>query len=600
MSIEQLNRTLQRTTGQLAHTQDLRAFLGHILHEMVLLVGARYAHLLTFDAAEETLAYAAGADPEGYHLDPREDEPEFFKTRFAAAQLPVFGWSRGLHREAVLSRDAGEAPPHPELAAWFRAHGIEEALALALLAGDEPVGLVGLAFQSAPALSPGQRELFHALANQAALAIRMAALAEQAREAALARERERAAEERAATMIRQAEALARANAATRTTLARLAERPDLQSFLGHVLREVAARLNVPVSSLWFYDLEHRQAELHLVYSDERVIPGREFDHPNAGAPAVYPPGNAFWHTLTVLREPRLIRGVQDNEDLPPEQRTYFQQREVQGLLAVPLVYGEKAIGMISVCLTREECPSPEDLELVQTLANQATLAVELGRLGEAAMQAAVAEDRNRLAREIHDSLAQAFTGIALHLGGAERLLDATHEDLRTHLLLARELAREGLAEARRSVRALRPLALDSVSLPEALTQLAARTSRTLSREVEVEIRGEPAPLPPEVEDHVLRIAQEALANVAQHAAPQRVRVVLEYGPEVVRLVVADDGQGFDLNSGITRGFGLVSMRERAARIGAELTISSEPGKGTTLDLGLDRRQLQLPAGGGDR
>jgi PAS domain S-box-containing protein len=198
--------------------------------------------------------------------------------------------------------------------------------------------------------------------------------------------------------------------------------------------------------------------------------------------------------------------------------------------------------------------------------------------------ASILEERNRMAREIHDTLAQAFTGILAQVGAANQVLTDDVEATGAHLNLIKELARTGLTEARRSVVALRPQLLESGNLQSALHRLIAQI-RTAAMDTTLyyEIEGTVYSLPTEVENNLLRMGQEALTNAIKHANADEIRVELVYDRDQVCLRVKDNGQGFGVGSiPFSEGFGLLGMSERAERIGAQLTIRSQPGQGTEI------------------
>ncbi|NOT54178.1 MAG: sensor histidine kinase [Deltaproteobacteria bacterium] len=205
------------------------------------------------------------------------------------------------------------------------------------------------------------------------------------------------------------------------------------------------------------------------------------------------------------------------------------------------------------------------------------------QLAEQRQQTAILAERNRLAREIHDTLSQGFTGIVIQLETAEDVLEHNPEDLDSvlaHLSLARTLARASLAEARRSVWELRPHALAHQPLTEAITTEVTRITDGTTLTAMVVLSGAPRPVPADIEDHLLRISQEAITNVLQHARARTVRVTLSFTPASVCLRIEDDGRGATGNGIERKGFGLISMRERAERIRGHLTISKSPGHGT--------------------
>lgn len=204
--------------------------------------------------------------------------------------------------------------------------------------------------------------------------------------------------------------------------------------------------------------------------------------------------------------------------------------------------------------------------------------------------ASILEERNRMAREIHDTLAQAFTGILAQVGAAKQVLTDDLEATQAHLDLIKELARTGLIEARRSVVALRPQLLEEGSLQSALHRLVTQT-RTAAMDTTLyyEVEGTVYALPTEVENNLLRIGQEALTNAIRHAHADEIRVELVYDRDRFCLRVQDNGQGFGVGSiPSSEGFGLLGMSERVERIGAQLTISSQPGQGTEIIVTVNR------------
>jgi len=201
------------------------------------------------------------------------------------------------------------------------------------------------------------------------------------------------------------------------------------------------------------------------------------------------------------------------------------------------------------------------------------------RLLETQVGAIVAE-RTRFAREIHDTLAQGFTGIMMQLNAAEQRIEGDAAGARQHLEKARELARQSLDEARRSVSALRPASLEGGSLLAAIERLGQQVTSASGISLHTVMEGAPYALSEEREAHLLRIAQEALTNAVRHGAPRRIDVRLRYHAQTVVLEVRDDGRGMDGQN--TPGFGLENMRSRAREIGAEFRILSEAGQGTCI------------------
>ncbi|BCL34887.1 serine/threonine protein kinase [Nostoc sp. MS1] len=200
-----------------------------------------------------------------------------------------------------------------------------------------------------------------------------------------------------------------------------------------------------------------------------------------------------------------------------------------------------------------------------------------------AEQASILEERNRMAREIHDTLAQSFTGILLQVRAATQVLADDPEATQVHLDMIEELARAGLAGARRSVSALRPRLLEEGNLESALHRIVAQMRSTTDTALICETQGTAYSLPTEVENNLLRIGQEALTNAIKYASASEIRVELVYSETQCILRVKDDGGGFGVGSiPLSGGFGLLGMSERAERINAQLTIQSQPGQGTEI------------------
>jgi PAS domain S-box-containing protein len=202
------------------------------------------------------------------------------------------------------------------------------------------------------------------------------------------------------------------------------------------------------------------------------------------------------------------------------------------------------------------------------------------KLAEAA---SILEERNRMAREIHDTLAQAFTGILLHIGAATELITKNPERAKTHMETIDELARTGLAEARRSVTTLRPKLLEEGDLYHALIHLTVQMKSSTNTQITCEIIGVVYALSPDVENNLLRIGQEALTNAVKYAHASAIQLELVYEETQCLLKIKDDGQGFEVEQVYPmKGFGLLGMSERVEQIGGELIIHSQPDRGTEI------------------
>jgi len=230
----------------------------------------------------------------------------------------------------------------------------------------------------------------------------------------------------------------------------------------------------------------------------------------------------------------------------PKFRFVEELSDTNSELAVPVKIGERILGVLDIESDQLNAFSEADLSTAQTLADQLAVAIENARLYKETGQIAVMEERNRIAREIHDTLAQGFTGIILQLEAAEQALERDKTgDVVSHLNKARSLARSSLSEARRSVWNLRPEALEKLKLSDAIRQEVIRFSQTSGIKADFTISGVAHDIHPEQEITILRICQEALTNTRKHSRASAVKVNLNFDKNETVLTVIDDGKGFE-------------------------------------------------------
>lgn len=212
-------------------------------------------------------------------------------------------------------------------------------------------------------------------------------------------------------------------------------------------------------------------------------------------------------------------------------------------------------------------------------------AAEQARFVEQERQAAVLQERNRIAQELHDTIAQGFVAIHLHLEVARDAATDSPEESQIHIARAQEVAIQSMTETRRTVAGLRPQQLQQQSLAAALARIAQAAGQDTQAIVQFHTEGTAYPLPAVLEDDLLRIAQEALNNAVKHAQAERIDVTLAFSVGQVRLQVQDNGRGFDVAAGSAgKRFGQTMMQERAERIGGALEVTSRPGEGTLVSL----------------
>jgi signal transduction histidine kinase len=265
--------------------------------------------------------------------------------------------------------------------------------------------------------------------------------------------------------------------------------------------------------------------------------------------------------------------------------------EMASFLGVPIRSRGGVVGALYLT-DKEDAPgfTEEDERLIQMLAAHAAIAIENARLYERGRELSFVEERNRLARDLHDSVVQKLFGVVLAAQSAATLFDRDPDSARGQVQRLQELTQDAIQELRSLIFQLRPAAVESEGLAAALAKHVQVLGRVHGQHIELEASGEPR-LRPGVDDEVFRIAQEALHNAVKHATAERLGLRLEEGERQLVLTVRDDGVGFDpaATAHRSRRLGLTSMEERATSLGGALRIDSAPGKGTTI-------RLEVPLG----
>jgi signal transduction histidine kinase len=263
-------------------------------------------------------------------------------------------------------------------------------------------------------------------------------------------------------------------------------------------------------------------------------------------------------------------------------REYLSERNVQSVLLVPLLARGAAVGLIAVASDQADRDfSADEVSLAETIAGDVAAAVENARLLEGAKEAAAAEERNRIARELHDSVTQTLYSVSIVAEALPRLLERNLEEAKRNAAYLRQTTLGALAEMRTLLFELRPATLEKAGLDVLLQQLADVLTGRARVPVEITIEGE-GKLPNDVKIGLYRIAQEAFNNMARHARATCAWASLRRGSDGAILVIRDDGRGFDLESIPPEHMGVRIMRERAEEIGAVLTVESQPGDGTEI------------------
>jgi len=390
--------------------------------------------------------------------------------------------------------------------------------------------------------------------------------------------RERAAEERLTQ-------LGRANALLRENLVRLARDPDPQDFVQNILLDATRQMDAAAAYAIGFDpaANHWRCFVHV-------------ENGVAGTPpfqlTATPEETRIVEVLKEFKEPVFYPLEPLDKLLWPGVADWHAREGHKSAYLLPLTFGDgSSKGCIGLVFRQGEALNAERAELALAVAHQVTLCIGLKKLGMAAKNAAVLAERNRIGQEIHDGLAQGFTGILMQLGAAEEAMrECTRESpLPAILTRIRDLAKDGLADARRSVMALRPDQTRRVGLELALKQLAERS--TVDGRISCTFDGVMSGgLAPERQHELLRIATEAVSNAMRHAHPGKVHILLEEEAAMWRLSVIDNGRGMTLLPELyaSQGYGLNNMRERANAIGGRFLIESKPGEGTRIIVTLPR------------
>ena len=360
----------------------------------------------------------------------------------------------------------------------------------------------------------------------------------------------------------------------------LATAPDPEKFIGQMLGTIGRLLDAQSVSLWLFDESTDSPVLRSMVDGGRLV-APDPEHPYLKDPRVLKE-NAVIEELLFTAGPVVCEDLQTDPRIPGVWRDYLKRKGAKRFLGVPILMGGQVRGFIGVRHTDRTPYRPEEIELTQALAHQVMLALQLNEFAEQGRRAAVVEERNRMARDIHDTLAQGFTGVIVQLEAAEDAISCgSRKEADAHLHRAGELARRSLSEARRSVHALRPQALQEYNFWDALKGTIKNTTVGTALHATFEAKGKIPELPQPWQENLLRIGQEALTNTLKYAHARHFETRLSYKAKELRLELRDDGDGFKINDRHD-GVGLSGMRERVEQMGGELEIASSSGQGTKI------------------
>ncbi len=568
---------LQRSLERLANLSDVRLLVSEVLTSIIEVAGADGGALLRYEPTTDTLVLQSYVI-DGLVLDIANNERLARKQEaMPAGGFPHWNEILGATDTFFAYNDCGVRPALAELA---HSHVPMNSAGLALRRGDTIIGLLILVYHLSEEI-PAERILAtRTLTRYAALVLELAWLADESREAAVIRVQARAAEERAAE-------LASANAALSRSIEMLTSYADLPRFTSQILQEAIRASGADNGSVSLFD-----AVTDTLRRVAVCVDGETVDLAAEAATALAQPFVLWPAAWRLLREARTGFWVdwETPDARPPELRDApaqvcaFTQRTGDRFAALmPVVLHGETIGFLTLGFRSfSEQRWPLVREICGVYMHQLTLALQSARIAESVKSTAVAEERNRLARDIHDTLAQALALIVMQLQRVESKLGPAWASAREPLETVRQLAVEGLAEARRSVSMLRP-PVTPHGIGQAVQEVADLVRGYYRGSLEVRVTGVSHAMERSVEEELFAIVREALTNAAKHSQASRIDVEVAYPDQhSVRVAVTDDGVGFDPDQPRTGRYGLVGMSERADRIGAALTLASEPGAGTEI------------------
>jgi signal transduction histidine kinase len=373
----------------------------------------------------------------------------------------------------------------------------------------------------------------------------------------------------------------------------LVREPDIDGFFGELTKTMVEEGDSHACGVWLIDEEHQRCELWMAYVVDRLYTRKSGDWDTLA----FPRESMGTHLLGYL--PGWTQTTEydaDDPRLPECVRAFNRRANLRAVVVTPLVLGSRTLGWIALSSVHTwDCAAQWwRVVLSEAIARQAALALHQSRLAEQRRleerRKTILEERNRLARDIHDNLAQGFAAILMQLQAAQREGGSLPPSVAAKLETAVDLARTHMIEARRSVGSLRPNVGDGEAITAALKRIADLAQRTTSVPIDVSVDELPR-FGDGVEREIIRIAQEALNNAVRHSRARRITIKASTVRSIgLRLSVADDGRGI-ARERPTSGFGITSMHERAERIGASLTIVTAPRSGTEVVLAWEPSSL---------
>ena len=381
---------------------------------------------------------------------------------------------------------------------------------------------------------------------------------------------------------RRAECLANIQSgAVQLALDLLVREPDIEGFFAMFTKALAEECDSHACGVWLIDADGQGAHLWMAYLQDRLFTRHSADWNTLALPRIAMAAHLFDYRAGWTET---VEYTAKDERLPASVHEFNLSLGVHSVAVAPLVLADRTLGWVALSNGQTSmCEGEWRLALLHAISRQATLALhqyqQAERTRHEERRKATLEERNRLARDIHDTLAQGFAAILMQLQAAQRESASMPPAVASKLDAAVDLARTHMVEARRSVSALRPIVGDSEDLGVALTRLTDIARRTTDVAIDVAVEDLPR-YGAAIEREIIGIAQEALTNAVRHAKARRITLSASAVRSIgLRLSVADDGRGI-VQERAASGFGMTSMQERAERIGASLPVVTAPRSGT--------------------
>lgn len=402
--------------------------------------------------------------------------------------------------------------------------------------------------------------------------------------------------------------------AMKQAMAALSHEAEPEKFLAHVLCITAEQINAHSISVWEMNASTKYVDLIAISEDGQLrfpMQQKGFSE-SCGRLDIgeHPLWRQFFETGehciygVIATKPTRVRiAIDPNGPWHDRQGSQASviiedlvKAGISATLSVPMFVAGKVTGMLNIRFQEKRTFRPEEIELTRAMAHQAMLSIQMMRLSRQSREAAVLAERNRLTRDIHDTLAQGFTGVIVQLeAAADARSRGLLDRLDAHLGRATELARHSLREARRSIKALRPQSLKDHDLCEALKECIQIMTTGSTLHATFIVQGQPRAMPEQWEEHLLHISQEALTNVIRHAQAGSFDAKLIFDRGSIHLELRDDGRGFDTKARY-EGLGLIGIRERVKAMHGKLQVASEIENGTAITLTLSLPDAGLSCG----